>query len=376
MYELNILKGGSKTAQSRKVKSSWLTVLLATASIFCLLVASKVSVYLLTSGFFHMAGLQPNLEMYSNWDAGFYVGIAERGYYSLATFAWPPLFPLLIRGLNVITSDFVLAGLLASNIFSLLQIIPAYKLFKHYTNRPKEQVILWAIFPLYFIWGIIPYTEHVFSFFVLCTWWALKEDRKFLAIVMGILAGLTKQAGILLFIPLLLYFGNEERGVFSKIRYSIASLLIPLGTLGWHLYAGWLAGDPLAVVHAQKHFGTYFVTDLIGKLDIKFLIESYSLYTYPNHVVIPFLATFILLACLLFIPRIHRMDRYLSIYSILSIGLFIITLPLTSTLRFISTLFPLFLVVGFRVNLKLYVPICILSSSLMLFAYMQSVFIG
>jgi len=314
--------------------------------------------------------------MYSNWDAGFYVGIAERGYYSLATFAFSPFFPLFIRGLSTIIGNFVLAGLLVSNLFSLLQIIPAYKLFSYYSERPKEYVTLWLLFPLYFVWGIIPYTEHIFSFFVLCTWWALKEKRRLLAIVLGTLAGLTRQPGVLLFVPLLLYFGIEERDILSKIRYLMASLLIPLGTLSWYLYAGWLAGDPLVVPHALQYFGNYFATDPIGKLDIKFLIESYSLYTYPNHVAMPFLMTFIVLACLLFIPRIYRMDRYLSIYTLLSIGLFLITLPLTSTLRYISTLFPLFLIVGFRVNLKLYVPICILSSSLMLYAYMQTIFIG
>jgi len=130
------------------------------------------------------------------------------------------------------------------------------------------------------------------------------------------------------------------------------------------------------VVNAQQYFGASFAFDFIGKLDFKSLIEYYSTYTYPNHVAMPFLIVSIGLACFLLVPRIYKLDKYLAIYTFLNIALFLIFFPLTSTLRYLSALFPLFLVVNVKVDLKQYVPICIVSSALMLYAFMQVVFIG
>ena len=338
---------------------------------------TKVSVYAISSGFLYLSGVQPSFNMYFNWDAGFFLGIAERGYYSAASYAMAPLFPLFIRGGGLLLlGNYQISGLIISNLFSFLEIIPAFMLFKLYSDRPSDHVKMWLFFPFYFVWGLVPYTEHVFSFFVLCSWWSLKKNKKFLAIGLAALASLIRQPGVLLFIPLILYFIFTERSVKTKIYYTLVSIVIPVTTLSWNLIAGHLSGDPLAVINAQQYFGASFATDLIMKLDIKALIEGYSTYTFSNHVAMPFFVTFIALACFLLVPKIYKLDKYLAVYTFLNIGLFLIFLPQTSTLRYLAGLFPLFLVVNTKVNLKLYVLICILSSSLMLYSFMQIVFIG
>ncbi len=346
-------------------------------SLFVTLGLAKVAVYAISAGLISLSGFQPRFDMYFNWDAGFFIGIAEKGYYSPASFAMSPLFPLLIRGsARILLGDYKVSGLFVANLFSFLEIFPAYMLFKYYTDRPVERVALWLFFPLYFVWGLVPYSEHVFSFFVLVTWWCLKANQKFLAVGCAALASLARQPGVLLFVPLFLYFILNEKKVLSKVRYGLVSLLVPSSALLWQYGTYWLSGDPLAAVHAQDYFGSFFATDLITKLDFKSLIQAYSTYTYPNHVAMPFLVVFICLACFLFVPHLYRMDKYLSIYTVLSIGLFMFFLPLISTLRYLSALFPLFLVLKVKVNLRLYVLICILSSSLMLYAFMQTIFIG
>ena len=340
-------------------------------------VVGKVSVYALSLSLVYLSGVEPNLGMYFNWDAGFFVGIAEKGYYSPASYAMAPLFPFLIRGFSpLFLGNYQIAGLFAANIFSFLQILPAYFLFKFYSDQPGDHVALWLFFPLYFVWGMVPYTEHVFSFFVLCSWWCLKAGKKPFAIGSAALASLIRQPGVLLFIPIVLYFIFTEKDLRAKIRYSLFSSVIPLSILSWNLVAGYISGDPLVVVNAQQYFGSSFITTLIGNLNLKSLIESYSTYTFPNHVAMPFLVSFIALACFLFIPKIYKVDKYLALYTFLSIGLFLAFLPLTSTLRYLSTLFPIFLMISPKVNFKLYLLICILSSSLMLYAFMQVVFIG
>ncbi len=345
--------------------------------LFILLAVSKLSVYLISIGFVYWAGKQPQLEMYFNWDAGFFMGIAQKGYYSPASYAMSPLFPLLIRGASFLfLGNYPIAALFTVNLFSFLEIIPAVMLFKYYSENPQEKATLWLLFPLYFVWGLVPYTEHVSSFFILSAWWCLKANKKLSAIMLGALSSLTRQPGALLFIPLVLYFAVTERDTLAKIRYVLASTIIPASALLWNIIAGWTSGDPNAVVNAQQYFGSFFLTDLIAKFDLKALIEYYSTYTYPNHVAMPFLIVFIALACFLLIPRVYKIDRFLALYSVLNIGLFLMFLPLTSTLRYLSALFPLFLTVNFKVNLKMYVPICILSSSLMLYAFMQIVFVG
>lgn len=347
------------------------------SELFLLLVVSKVSVYVLSLGFLYLSGVQPRFDMYFNWDAGFYMGIAEKGYYSPASYAMAPLFPSVIRGFgDLFLGNYQIAGLFTANLFSFLELFPAYMLFKYYSDRPGYHSALWLFFPLYFVWGLVPYTEHVFSFFVLCSWWGLKANKKVFAIVLAALASLVRQPGVILFIPLFLYFAFTERSVYAKIRYTLASLLVPISVVLWSLGAGWLSGDPLAVVNAQQYFGSSFAIDLIIKFDFKSLIEYYSTYTYPNHVAMPFLVSFIGLACFLLIPKIYRLDKYLAVYTFLNITLFMVFLPLTSTLRYLSILFPLFLVLDTKINLKLYVPVCILSSSLLLYSFMQIVFIG
>ena len=347
------------------------------SELFLLLAVSKVSVYALSLGLLYLSGVQPRFDMYFNWDAGFYMGIAEKGYYSPASYAMAPFFPSTIRGFGeLFLGNYQFAGLFTANLFSFLELLPACMLFKYYSDRPGDQAALWLFFPLYFVWGMVPYTEHVFSFFVLCSWWSLKANKKIFAIVLAALASLVRQPGVILFIPLFLYFAFTERSIYAKIRYTLASLLVPISVVLWSLIAGWISGDPLAVVNAQQYFGASFAIDFIGKFDLKSLIQNYSTYTFPNHVAMPFLVSFIGLACFLFVPKIYKVDKYLAVYTFLNIALFLVFLPLTSTLRYLSALFPLFLVLNAKVNLKLYVPVCILSSSLMLYAFMQVVFIG
>jgi hypothetical protein len=345
--------------------------------LFALLVVSKLSVYGISLGLLYLSGIQPCLDMYSNWDAGFFIGIAEKGYYSPASFAMFPLFPLFIRGFAFLfVQNYQVAGIFTANLFSFLEIIPAIMLFSYYNDDPSEKAAMWLLFPLYFVWGLVPYTEHVYSFFALTSWWCIKANHKALVIPLAVCASLIRQPGVLLFIPVALYFAISERGILAKIRYVLASTLIPISVLLWNFLAGSISGDPSAVVNAQQYFGSGFVTDIITGSDLKALIENYSTYTFPNHVAMPFLVVFITLACFLLVPKIYKIDKYLALYTVLNIGLFLCFLPLTSTLRYLSALFPLFLAFNIRFNMKLYLPICILSSSLMLYAFMATVFIG
>ncbi len=345
--------------------------------LFILFVVSKICVYALSLGLLYLSGVEPRFDMLFNWDAGFYMGIAESGYYSPASYAMAPLFPLTIRGFGELFSqNYQIAGVFTANLFSFLELVPAYMLFKYYSNKPGYQAALWLFFPLYFVWGLVPYTEHVFSFFVLCSWWCLKTDKKGFAIVLAALACLVRQTGVILFIPLFLYFVFKEQSVYGKIRYALASLLVPISTASWNVVAGWISGDPLAVVNAQQYFGASFAFEYIAKLDFKTLLDYYSTYTYSNHVAMPFLIVFIVLACFLLVPKIYKLDKYLAVYTFLNLALFLVFFPTTSTLRYLSALFPLFLVVNVKVNLKLYVPVCIVSSALMLYSFMQVAFIG
>lgn len=338
---------------------------------------SKIAVYALSAGFSYLSGAQPQLNMYLNWDAGFYIGIAEKGYYSPASYAFSPVFPSIIKGFGVILlGNYQIAGLVTSNLFSFLELIPAYMLFKHYSDKPGYVTAIWVLFPLYFVWGLVPYTEHVFSFFVLCSWWALKTNKKIMAILLAALTTLVRQTGVILFIPLVIYFALNEHGAKTKIRYVLTSLIIPICYVAWNSFAGWISGDPSAVFNAQKYFGQTFAFDYIIRMDFKSLLANYTTYIFPNHVAMPFLVSLIALACLLLIPKIYRKDKFLALYAFLNIALFVGFLPLVSTLRYLSAVFPLFLVLEDKIDMKLYVPICVLSSALMLYSFMQIVFIG
>lgn len=188
----------------------------------------------------------------NRWDSGWYLKIAETGYNEKSA-AFFPLYPLLIHLLQQIGVDPAGAGILISN-FSLWGAMTVFYRLASMDFEPRTaRRALWylALFPTAFYFSAI-YTESLYLFLVLLTFY-FARIRKWLGVgVAGMLAAATRNMGIFLLLPVLWEYRQAGAG---KIKKDILFLgLIPLGLLLFMEYLKLRLGNPLAFLDAQQYW--------------------------------------------------------------------------------------------------------------------------
>lgn len=209
--------------------------------------------------------------LWQRWDAQWYLGIAQHGYFSAQSAAFFPLYPLLIRAVTmVIGSHWLAAALLVANAGSLAAFVGLGLLAAHEgeSNRAAPATIgVFAAYPLAFFLAA-PYTEGVFLAFVIIGLLAIRRGWWPWATLCTALAMLTRPTGIILLPPLLYEYGRRQ-GWWAALRQrqrfrpgrllarhagGLALMLVgAIGALG--LYMLFLAhqfGDPLLFLHAEQ----------------------------------------------------------------------------------------------------------------------------
>jgi len=140
----------------------------------------------------------------STWDSQHYIRIAEAGYQpGLLTNAFGPFYPWLIRGLNLVTGDSIVSGLLISNVASGLAL---YLLYRFVRQRFSQQtawrtLILFLAFPTAFYLNLV-YTEGLFLLLLLTFFGALYQRRMAIVAVCCFLLPLLRLPGLVVALPL------------------------------------------------------------------------------------------------------------------------------------------------------------------------------
>jgi Gpi18-like mannosyltransferase len=139
-----------------------------------------------------------------------------------------------------------------------LSSIYLYKIVKefHPEGNPLFAVFLLLIFPTAFFLNAV-YSESVFLFFSLASFYYSFKKQYLLAGIFGFLASLTRITGILLFIPVLFEYLKEHRQRFFKPTL-LKILLIPLGTLSFFFYHYLKFGDFFLFFKVEKLWGRGF----------------------------------------------------------------------------------------------------------------------
>lgn len=215
------------------------------------------------------------------WDSFFYTDIAQHGYRltpdnTLSNIVFFPLYPFLIYIFALFAgANFILAGWLVS-IFSLIgAIVIFYKLLKefHPTIDPETPIFYLLIFPTAFFLNAV-YTESLFLFLSLLTFYYAFKGRFSIAGIFGFLAALTRVTGILLFIPILWEFFRRY-GVRKMFSFSFLSIfLIPFGTFLFFLYHYFAFGDFLLFLKVESAWGRAF----------QFNKDHFLLFSHPSAV--------------------------------------------------------------------------------------------
>jgi Gpi18-like mannosyltransferase len=204
------------------------------------------------------------LASWNHWDGANYVRIAQFGYQTPYDVAFFPLFPLLITAFaHVLGSwSFLLVGTIISNAALLGALFVTYQLAVEAGGEQVAQrtMLYLCIFPTAFYF-FAPYNESLFLLLTASTFLAMRQQRWWLAGLLGLLAALTRSAGILLIIPYIVELWVSRESITASRQNMLLRilpiLLIPLGTALYAIYCWHISGNPLDFVAVQSHWGRH-----------------------------------------------------------------------------------------------------------------------
>ena len=217
------------------------------------------------------ANITALLTSWNNWDAANYTRIAQFGYQNIKDTAFFPLFPWLIKAIAFLFGNqgFIAIGMILSNLAFLGVLFVLYQLgadiFGDQVGR--RTLVYISIFPTAFFF-FAAYNESLFLLLTASAFLAMRRQKWWLAGLLGLLAALTRSAGIFLAIPYL-YELWISRGSLIETNQStwqkllnvlprlLPVVLIPLGTLIYCIYCWKLFGNPFAFAIVQKDWARH-----------------------------------------------------------------------------------------------------------------------
>ena len=205
-----------------------------------------------------------NLLLFSwlHWDAKAYLNISALGYQRVSDVSFFPLWPLTQHiGGSLLGGSFpvsyYLAGLLLANLFFYCDLVMLYHLIaKGYGKVVAGRVLFYFSFSPFALFFFAGYAESLFILLVLGMFLCLQRGRAqdwWLAGLCGLLATLTRSAGLLLAIPFLVVYLRRFWKPSSagpspwrqRFPAGIPVVLIPAGLLIYMMYLSFARGNAL-----------------------------------------------------------------------------------------------------------------------------------
>ncbi|HEU5347211.1 MAG TPA: mannosyltransferase family protein [Ktedonobacterales bacterium] len=162
------------------------------------------------------------LVLWQQFDANWYIHIAQNGYDSHTTMAFYPLYPMLIRAVTFVMGDShsLLAAMLIANAGSLVAFIGLSLLAVHDSHNDSaapRAVRALAAYPFAFFL-FAPYTEGLFLGFAVVAFLCARRGAWKWAAFWVFLAGATRPTGAILVLALLWEFGSQH-GWWQRERW-------------------------------------------------------------------------------------------------------------------------------------------------------------
>jgi hypothetical protein len=316
----------------------WVTV----AMMLVLHVAVWACVVLLSGG----ASWQAIL---SHWDAGWYRSIAESGY-TVQSAAFYPLFPFLSAMLSWVTGlPSVFAGTLLSTVCYLIFVACVVSCLRRPGVLVGRGATLLPVTPMawvVFVFSPASYTfhsHHTESLFLLLSFlslWAGAEKRLLPAALLGGLAALTRNQGVLVAAAAACLVVRDDSGWRRRIgRFAACGLVSGCIYAAYPAHLWWKLGDPLAFMAAQaKWTHARSAVELFRTFLLLNPWQGLSLGNLLHHAMVIVLAGFgVMLA---------RRSPALAVYGLGTVLLFPLQAEFASTFRFGAVLFPTLFLAG------------------------------
>lgn len=207
------------------------------------------------------------LDLFNQWDAGWYLDIVSRGYKYVpgqqSSIVFFPLYPMLVRLLTCGGAvDDRLVAYLVSNGALFPAIVLLWKLaaFELRDETCSKHVVQFLLFnPMTVFYSSI-YTESLYLLCLVSTLYFARTQRWLVAAVCAYAAALCRVVGLLLVVPLACEYFLQNRHNLSWRNGSMGRALIACATpaLGFLTYVGylnWAFGEPLAFMKCEAAWG-------------------------------------------------------------------------------------------------------------------------
>ncbi len=335
--------------------------------VFCLALIFRIVIYIfealilfmLTDEHFTFTTFLRRLEI---WDSTNYVRIAGGGYSSYTengaytTLVFFPLYPYAARLINFVIQNLRVSLLMTSTLAYAGGCVFLYKLclcdYSH--TAAKRSAIYISIFPFAFFFGAMM-SESMLFFTTAMALYFIRKHKWFLAGLCGLLASLSRLAGVVVIFAAAAEFLEEYKIVsliqkreFKKILSVIFSkglylLLIPLGTVIYLIVNKIVAGNYFAFLQYDSQFwgqGSQFIGKCISMtaknaFDFANVKRSLSMWL-PYLIIIIFGIVMI----------IYGMRRNRSMYSAYFLAYFILNTSVKypiSGCRYMTCMIPMFM---------------------------------
>ena len=289
-------------------------------------------------------------------DTNHYMGIAQEGYgrepfdvnsRRSQTYAFFPLFPMLLWVLRQTTNDAMLWGSALCNLFFFFALVLLYRLtlmFGYGDTVARRTIFYVAAFPVSYFFSA-PFTEPIFLFLTVASFYAAKRERWWLAGVIGMFAAATRVPGVLLLPSLLVLNWQMYRSL--QIRKTLGLLLIPVGLFSYMFFAWRMTGDALAFLHASAAWGRKPSIFFLGPL-FTYLVHPYEIVAGWHFNLLNASCALLSFFCIYILVR--RREWAFALYTFLSLLLPLSTGVLQSLERYTMGFFPVFIALAYAVR--------------------------
>lgn len=292
--------------------------------------------------------------VWGNFDGIYYLYIARAGY-TIDNSGFFPLYPMFVKIFSIGESSIQFyTALILSSLFFLLSLIMMYKLIKlDYSNSVTISTILSIlVFPTSFFFAAI-YSESLFLFLMLSSFYFARKGNWYLSAIFGILLTATRLVGIAILPALLLEFYLQNKTLFSKKILPI--LLTPLGLIFFSLFNLANFGNALQFIKAQGAVLNNRSVDqviLFPQTMLRYfkILTTISPSVYEWWVALMELSSFILAGILLYIAWKKKIRASYVLFSLIAFLIPASTGTFSGLPRYILVLFPIFLALALIKN--------------------------
>jgi len=160
------------------------------------------------------------------WDSIHYVNISLlwRAHFKkgeqLSNYGY--FFPIMIMLVSLIVRSNIVAAILVSNVFSILTVLLFYSVCRLYLSEEKSFAasIALAIYPSYFVAGLIAYSEPLFLYFTIGSWYYFENEDYAFSSVFLLFSIYTRTSGVILipvYVLILIYYSIKRSRENKKL---------------------------------------------------------------------------------------------------------------------------------------------------------------